>query len=159
MKSKVERAVLLVKSVHYGQVDKAGVDYYNHLEFVSGKAAFIMAGMTDDVSEWVDASIVGLLHDIVEDTFVDIHTVRDLFGDMIADAVDCITKRRGLTEKWEPRDVYIDRVMSNPIARIVKLADVIHNMDLSRLPEVSEEDIKRVEKYKKDIKILCPECP
>ena len=50
--------------------------------------------------------------------------------------------------------LHIEGLADNPIARKVKLADLEHNSDLSRLPEVTERDLKRVEKYKRAIDLL-----
>ena len=51
--------------------------------------------------------------------------------------------------KGESYDKYLSRVKANPIARLVKIADLTHNMDLSRLPVVTEKDLARKEKYVK----------
>lgn len=66
--------------------------------------------------------IVAYLHDIVEDTSVSLETVRNLFGPVIATAVASLTKREN-----EPREMYITRCASNPIARVVKLHDAMFN--------------------------------
>jgi hypothetical protein len=72
-----------------------------------------------------------------------------LFGDTITDAVVALT--RGPNESYMD---FIRRAKQNPIARRVKLADIEHNCDLSRLRKITEEDLKRVEKYKKAKTIL-----
>lgn len=66
--------------------------------------------------------IVAYLHDIVEDTKIDISTVKNLFGKEIADAVDAMTKRKN-----ESRKEYITRCAANKIARFVKLQDAVFN--------------------------------
>ena len=130
--TKTELAKTLAAFAHKGQKDKAGRDYINHPLAVS-------ESLTEETEK-----TVALLHDILEDTFVTEETLRNLFGDEIADAVVSMTRIDG--ESYED---YIVRVGKNPISLKVKLADLKHNMDLSRLSVVTEADEKRTEKYKK----------
>ena len=135
MKNKAKE---VAKKYHAGQVDKSGVDYFKHVETVA-------KSLPGDV-----AKSVGFLHDIIEDTEL---TAKDLkrmgFTDEIVDAVVAMTKRRG--ESYED---YLHRVKKNRIARVVKLADLKHNMDMSRIKNPTEKDFKRLEKYKKAVKFL-----
>ncbi len=128
----------IAEKAHFGQVDKAGADYVNH--------PIAVAGMVETENE----KIVAYLHDVVEDTEV---TLKDLaeagFNETIIEAVDAMTHRKG-----EPREDYLARVKANPIARKVKLADLRHNSDLSRIPDPKEKDIKRREKYLKEMAFL-----
>lgn len=78
--------------------------------------------------------VIALLHDVVDDTGVTIEDVGREFGTDIMDAVHCLTKRAG-----EPYDDYITRVMKNPDAVAVKIADISDN--LSDAP--SEEAIRK----------------
>ena len=140
MEEKNERLALaraLAAYAHLGQVDKAGNPYISHPLAVS------------EGVEGEDAKIAALLHDTVEDTFVTNRTIRELFGNVVADAVACLTHR-----ECEDYFDYVRRAGKNPIARQVKLSDLHHNMDLSRLPQVTEKDLKRLEKYKKAQEIL-----
>ena len=134
---RMELARALAAYAHLGQVDKAGNPYITHPLAVA------------EGVEGEDAKIAALLHDTVEDTFVTNRTIRELFGDDVADAVDLLTHREG-----EDYFDYVRRAGKNPIARQVKLSDLRHNMDLSRLKEVTEKDLKRLEKYKKAREIL-----
>jgi len=84
-----------------------------------------MMGRTDE------ERILGVLHDTVEDGWATIATVRSLFGDTIADALDAISQRKG-----EDRDVYLGRCLANPLATRVKLNDNVQNYDY--LPEVND---------------------
>lgn len=135
----VEKAYELAKKAHAGQVDKAGVDYIRHPLAVSRNEIL--------VSE--EEKCVALLHDVLEDTDVTEEEIRKEFGDVIADGVVAMT--RGKKERYEE---FILRAKKNPIARKVKMADLSHNMDLSRLPEVTEKDLKRLEKYKRALEVL-----
>ena len=127
----------LAKRAHSGQVDKAGVDYINHPVAVS------------DMVYPEEEKTVALLHDVVEDTGITIVCLRALFDDNIVDAVECLTRKSG-----ESYNQYIRRVAENPIARNVKIADLAHNMDLARLPFVTDADFKRNEKYHKAMDFL-----
>ena len=136
--SQSERAYEIAKKAHLGQVDKAGEDYIKHPEKV---ASFVK---TDE------EKAVAYLHDVIEDTEL---TLEDLyeydFSKEVIEAVDIITKKRG-----EDYQSYLNSVKKNKLARAVKLADLRHNSDLTRLIKVTEKDIKRKEKYQKAIDFL-----
>ena len=134
---KPELARTLAAYAHQGQTDKAGLPYFLHPTAVAAQL---------DTEE---AQTVAYLHDILEDTFVTEATVRNLFGPEIADAVAAMTHRPG-----ETYEAYIRRLGENPLARQVKLADLRHNMDLSRLPVVTDQDLQRAEKYRRAYRYL-----
>ena len=135
--SKIEMAAALAFFAHNGQKDKAGRPYIYHPLAVAEKL------------EGENENITALLHDVIEDTFVELSTLRNLFGDEIAEAVDAMTHRED-----EDYFDYIERLSHDPISRKVKLEDLSHNMDISRIPNVTERDLQRLEKYKKAEKIL-----
>lgn len=131
MKTRIEKALEMARKAHMNQVDKAGLDYINHPIYVSSHCA------TED------EKIVGLLHDTVEDTDLTIDEIKEEFGDVIAEAVDAITHRKG-----EGYKEYLTRLKQNSIARNVKLQDILHNADISRIANPTESDLQRQEKYK-----------
>lgn len=134
----VKLAEEFAEKKHSGQVDKAGIAYIEHPRAVAAKL--------DGEKE----KIVAFLHDTVEDTDATIDEIRSIFGDEIAEAVSYLTH-----EKGTPYLEYVKRLKQNELARKVKLADLSHNMDLSRIPNVTEKDRERVEKkYKKAFEIL-----
>ena len=133
----VEKAEAFAKKAHEGQVDKSGKPYFGHPKAV--------AAMVEGEVE----KTVAYLHDVVEDTGVSVEEIRSLFGDEVADAVDLLTHREGV-----PYFDYVEKIKANPVARRVKMADLTHNMDLSRLDTVTEKDLKRIEKYKKAYAML-----
>ena len=136
--SLLETAKLLSQKAHNNQVDKAGVDYFTgHIQTV-----------VDSVHSYKE-KIVAYLHDIVEDTDVTIDRIYEEFGEEIGGAVEAITKPGKLDYTK-----YIEGIKANELARAVKIADLKHNMDLSRLKEVGEKDIRRVEKYRKALGML-----
>ena len=133
-----KKALALSFEKHKNQLDKSGMPYIYH--------PFVVAnGMMDEVT-----ICVALLHDIIEDTDV---TVDDLynqgFKEEIINAIVTLTHK-----KSEDYFLYVKRVKENPIARIVKIADLKHNSDLTRLSIITNEDLQRIEKYKEALKIL-----
>lgn len=88
--------------------------------------------------------IVGVLHDVIEDThwtFEDLE--KEGFSKEIIDALKCVTK----TSDVEDYEEFINRVKINPLAIKVKLNDLRDNMDIRRMPEVLESDLKRLNIY------------
>ncbi len=139
MEQLLAKAIEIALEAHKGQKDKAGMPYEGHLMRV------MQAGRT------IDEKIVGVLHDIVEDagwTFDEL--LDEGFPVHIVDALRCITK---LSED-EPYDAFIDRVKANPLAKAVKINDLTDNMDLKRLPELTDKDFIRLCKYLKAYKEL-----
>lgn len=133
-----KKAMKLCFKAHKDQVDKSGMPYVFHPFHVAEQ-------MTDEVT-----TIVALLHDVVEDTD---YTLEDIaaegFGEDILKAVALMTH-----EDDVPYLDYVAKLKDNPIARAVKLADLAHNSDLSRIGEIDEETKQRLEKYKKAKAIL-----
>jgi len=136
----IEAAKALATKAHEGQTDKAGLPYITHPERVASRL------------NAPEAQVVGWLHDTVEDTPLTIDDIREQFGPETAAAVDAISKRDG--ETWPD---YIDRVAANPIARQVKISDLIDNSNLSRIPYVTLKDVERQKKYNKALKRLLEE--
>lgn len=130
---------MIATEAHRGQLDKAGCDYIEH------PLRVMAAGKS------LDEKIVGVLHDVVEDTN---WTFEDLaaegFSAEVIEALRCVTK---LSES-EPYDKFIARVKRNPLAVVVKLNDLSDNMDIRRLPYLSDKDVKRLKRYLKAYKQL-----
>ncbi len=136
--STLERAIHLASEHHAGQVDKAGHPYILHPLRVMLQV------------KTVDERIVAVLHDTIEDTALTLEDLqREGFPSRVIDAIQCLTKHPG-----EPYAQFIERVKANPLARQVKQADIRDNMDLSRLPSVSEKDLERMKKYHAALKDL-----
>ncbi len=134
----VSKAYQLALAAHKGQVDKGGKPYINHPVMVA-KSVCTEAEQT-----------VALLHDIIEDTDMTLDDLRaEGFSEQVIEAVDCITKRNK-----EPLNQYLHRVKGNCLATSVKLADLAHNSDLSRISHPTETDYARTERYKKAIVFL-----
>ena len=135
---KTKKAMKLCYEAHKNQVDKSGMPYVFHPFHVAEQ-------MTDEAT-----TIVALLHDVVEDTD---YTLEDLaaegFGKDILEAVALMTH-----EDDVPYLDYVAKLKDNPIARAVKLADLAHNSDLSRIGEIDDKTRERLEKYKKAMELL-----
>jgi len=136
--NKYELALKIATEAHKGQVDKAGILYINH--------PLTVASLVDTEEE----KIVALLHDTIEDTNI---TEQDLlnygFSNKIIEAVKLLTHNKNV-----PYMVYVAKIKDNELARKVKIADLTHNSDLSRLKEITEKDKKRYEKYQKALLYL-----
>lgn len=139
----IDRAIVVAAQAHKGQVDKGGHPYILH-------PLRVMLRVTQKAGDDGDAQIAAVLHDVLEDSPMLARQLKDFgFSDASVKAVVALTRK-----PYEAYDEFIDRVKKNPIARLVKLADLEDNMDLSRLSDVTEKDLKRVEKYRKAHQIL-----
>lgn len=93
---------------------------------------------------------VAYLHDVIEDTELTLEDLREYgFSEEVLKAVDVITKKKG-----QDYQTYLNSVKENKLARVVKLADLRHNSELTRLINITEKDIERKEKYQKAIDFL-----
>ena len=138
--ARVRQAYETAQAAHFGQVDKAGVDYINHPLTVAA-----------NVGENISAIIVALLHDVAEDTNITLAELKKKIPltDEEAQALKLLTH----DENIHYLD-YVAKIKSNALARIVKTADLKHNSDLSRIKNPTEKDFARVEKYQAALKIL-----
>ena len=133
-----KKAMKLCFEAHRDQTDKSGLPYVFHPFHVAEQ-------MTDEKT-----TIVALLHDVIEDTPYTLRDLREMgFEEDVLAALDLMTH-----DKNVPYMEYVAKIKENPIARTVKLADLRHNSDLTRLDKIDEEALKRVEKYKKAIRFL-----
>ena len=128
----LDRAKEIAKAAHEGQVDKAGKPYIEHPMRV------MKMGKT------VEEKIAGVLHDVVEDSEWTFEMLeKEGIPKDVMDALRCVTK---LSED-EDYDHFISRVKTNPLAVKVRLNDLKDNMDITRLEEVTEKDLARLNKY------------
>ncbi len=135
---RTKRAVRLMFEAHRDQTDKGGLPYVFHPFHLAEQ-------MTDEAT-----TVAALLHDVAEDTDWTLEDLRRMgFGDDVCDALALLTHDPAV-----PYMDYVAAIRANPIARAVKLADLRHNSDLSRLDAPDEKALARVEKYKKAIALL-----
>lgn len=138
----LERAIEIAARVHAGQRDKAGEPYILH----PLRVMLSLGGKYERMA--------AILHDVVEDTPVTREDLeREGFPPEVLEAVDALTKREG-----ERRLDAAARAVRNPIARAVKLADLKDNMDLSRLPDLTERDFARLREYEEVRRLLLEGC-
>ena len=140
--STLQRAIEIATEAHLGQFDKAGKEYIGHPLRVM------------EMGKTMEEKIVGVLHDIFEDTdrtFAELEA--EGFSQEIITALKCMTK----VSETENYDDFIERVRKNPLATAVKINDLSDNMDIRRLPYLSDKDVKRLKKYLKAYKKLTGE--
>lgn len=131
---KTKQALNLMFEKHKEQKDAAGQPYVFH--------PFHLAESMDTEDE----TIVALLHDIIEDTNLTLNDLKKKdFSDTVIKCISILTH-----DKTEDYFDYIKRISTNKIATKVKIADLKHNTDLSRLDYITEYDKLRNKKY-----ILC----
>lgn len=133
-----KKALKLCFEAHKDQLDKSEMPYVFHPFHLAEQ-------MTDE-----DTTIVALLHDVVEDTDYTFTDLRKMgFSEKVLEAIALMTH----TDDTPYLD-YVARLKENPIAKTVKLADLRHNSDMTRLDTITQRDIDRAEKYKKAIILL-----
>lgn len=138
----IGKAIEIAARIHAEQKDKSGEDYILHPLAVM----YIVAPDRE-------AMIVAVLHDVLEDaklSGIDLsalhHEIRNIFGETIYAALMALKH-----EDNEPYMEYIERVASNHLARVVKIADLMHNMDPRRIPayQIVDKDFARWDKYRR----------
>lgn len=131
-------AMRICLQAHEGQTDKGGFPYVLHPFHVA------------EQMKTEDEIVLALLHDVVEDSDMTISELAELgIPDNILSALQLMTREKGV-----PYLEYIWKISKNPLAKRVKIADLQHNSDLSRLKEVTEKDKKRKKKYEIAVGIL-----
>ena len=140
IKMDLERAIEIAVSAHKGVFDKGGNPYILH-------PLRVMMSLTTN-----DEKIVGVLHDVVEDS--DDWNFEKLkaegFSDTVLDGLRAVTK----FSEDEDYDAFIQRGLNNNIGRAVKIADIRDNLDVTRIGELKDKDLKRLNKYKTSLDIL-----
>lgn len=138
MQQLFEKAIMIATKAHAGQKDKAGAPYLLHV-------LRVMLSV-----DKMDEKIVALLHDVVEDSEVTFEELtNEGFPKKILKALELLTK----TEN-KPYEDYINEIKKNDLARVVKMADLKDNMNITRLKKVTEGDKLRINKYKAAYNLL-----
>lgn len=134
----LELAIEVATQAHKGQLDKGGNPYILHPQAVAA---------TLDSTE---NKIVAYLHDVVEDTEITIEDLKEMgFSYRIVNSIRILTKSKDISY-----EDYLKSVKKDSNAWHVKMADIKHNMDISRIPEPTAKDFARIEKYKKALAFL-----
>ena len=133
-----KKAMKLAFEAHKEQTDKCGMPYVFH-------PLHLAEQMPNEIT-----TVVALLHDVVEDTNYTLENLRAMgFPPEATNALALLTH-----DKTMPYLDYVANIKGNRIARTVKLADLYHNSDLSRLDQIDDEALERVQKYHKAIAVL-----
>lgn len=127
------------KNAHKGQVDIGGHSYIGHPEYVANSVGCL------------EQKSIAWLHDVLEDTELTEDDLRQLgFTESIIHSVKLLTR-----DKEMDYEEYLWRIKTDNNARIVKLADLEHNMDTSRLGrKLKKKDKDRLEKYTKAVEFI-----
>lgn len=134
----LELAIKVATEAHEGQFDKGGNPYILHPKAVA------------DAVDSTENKIVAYLHDVCEDTDITFEDLLELgFTERIVNSIRILTKSDDISY-----DDYLKSVKMDNIARYVKMADIRHNMDITRIPNPTEKDYARIEKYKKALAFL-----
>ena len=135
----LERAIQIAVEAHAGAKDRGGKAYILH------PISVMMRCETDE------EKIVAILHDVVEDTDWTFDSLRqEGFTETIIEALKTVTKH----SEDEDYDEFIQRSLKNEIGRKVKIADLRENLDVTRIGELTDKDIERINKYKRALKTL-----
>lgn len=127
----LDLAIKLAVSAHKGQLDKAGKPYILH-------PLNLMLKFSEE-----ELQIVSILHDVIEDSEITLEYLSELgFSKSVVDALDALTKK-----SHEDYVDFISRISENLIATRVKIEDLTHNLDITRLDTVRSDDLLRIEKY------------
>ena len=137
-------AMITAYKANHGQCDINGVPYIFHPYHVAEQ-------MTNEYSV-----CAALLHDFAEDTDITVEDLKKDFPSEVTDALELLTHKKD-SDYFE----YIRKIRKNPIAKEVKLADIIHNSDQSRIikdtPETRRKKENWKQKYEKALQILTEE--
>ena len=133
-----KKAMKIAFEAHKEQMDKSGIPYIYHPIHLA------------EQMEEERTVCVALLHDVVEDTDITFQQLQaEGFSEEVIEALKLMTR-----DDLTPYLDYIRKIKGNPIASAVKIADLKHNSDLTRLDEMDEEAFQRIKKYKKAMEIL-----
>ena len=133
-----KKAIKLCFDTHKDQVDKSGMPYVFH--------PFHLAEQMDDEM----STVCALLHDVVEDSEMTFDGLSDMgFPSEVIEVLRLLTH-----EDEVPYMDYVREIKNNPVARKVKLADLKHNSDSTRVDQVDDRMLRRWEKYREAIRIL-----
>lgn len=132
MKQLLNEMLFTVVAAHDGQYDLGGQPYALH------PLAVMHMLQTEDE----ELQCIALGHDLLEDTDVTYEQLFKKFGRRIADSIYCMSKRDGLSY-----EDYKVQVKSNPDSIKVKMCDLRHNSDITRLNRFEERDLERLKKY------------
>lgn len=138
MQELLEKAIEIAVIYHKGQVDKGGDPYILHPLAVAARV------------QSIEEKIVAYLHDVPEDTILTLDDLRNMgFPEIIVSGVDSVTKREN-----ETRAEALYRAKQHILGKPVKIADILENSNIKRIPNPTEKDYRRIENYQRDLSIM-----
>ena len=139
---KTRKALSICFDAHKDATDKSGMPYVFHPFHLAEQ-------MQDEIT-----TVVALLHDVIEDTDYTLQMLREEgFGEDVLEALRLLTHSDDVKTEADYM-AYVAKIKENPVARAVKIADLEHNADLTRLPKIKDKDIMRAAKYQKALMLL-----
>ena len=132
-----KKAIKLAYKAHKDQYDKAGLPYITH-------PLYLAEGMNDEYT-----TTAALLHGVVEDTYITLDDLAKEFPKEVIDALKLLTHHKDV-----PYMDYVAKIKTNDIAKAVKIADLKHNSDLTRLDNITDKDLERIKKYQEALELL-----
>lgn len=139
---KTRKALSICYEAHKDALDKSGAPYVFHPFHLAEQ-------MQDEIT-----TVVALLHDVIEDTDYTLQMLREEgFGEDVLEALRLLTHSDDMKTEADYM-AYVAKIRENPVARAVKIADLEHNADLTRLPKIKDKDIMRAAKYQKALMLL-----
>ncbi len=140
MSNLLEKAIAVALEAHAGVLTRSGRPYIIH-------PLRLMNQM-----ETEEEMIAAVLHDVVEDSPITLDDLAKIgFSQRVLDALALLTHNKKTTTYED----YILALKANMLARKIKLADLVHNMDVRRLPNpINQRDLDRLKKYRRAWKIL-----
>ena len=133
-----KKALKLCFEAHKEQLDKTGMPYVFH--------PFHLAEQMDDEI----STVCALLHDVIEDTDITMEMLAQMgFPQEVLSVLELLTHDEDV-----PYMDYVKNIGTNPVAKKVKIADLLHNSDVDRLDHIDEYAVKRNQKYKEALRIL-----
>ena len=145
----LSQTLKLIEKYFKCKKDKGGHDYVNHLnavcDAVEKEASINCVDMNSSLGQFYrKASIVALLHDILEDTDCTEEELKEAGCDEeIIEAIKSVTRRKDEQYYFD----FIKRVSKNKIGTLVKIYDLENNMDIRRLNKFGDYEKKRLNKY------------
>lgn len=134
----LSKMIVMATNAHAGTFDRAKVPYIMH-------PIAVMQLLKGDDAKDEELQCIALGHDMIEDTNTTYADLRNAgFTPRIIEGIRCLTKVPG-----ETYEEYCDKVKSNVDAIKVKMADLLHNSDLTRLKGITVKDMERANRYMK----------
>lgn len=150
--STLERAIAIAATAHAGATDKSGAPYILHPLRVMMRV------------ESLEAKMVAVLHDVVEDCrhlgYDFARLEHEGFSPAVMAGVRSVTKQEDEEGKHSDPGYeetylrFVRRAAADSIGRVVKIADLEDNCDLSRIASPSERDLQRLARYRRALELI-----